>query len=173
MNLNLTQITRRYLHHNENKSLLHRGGWCPASPAPPPPPVFWKKDFYSARVLLNPPLPHLSPATSPSRAVGAQPEPTGPGSQPQEERKDTGALLPPWLQAPGEGKLRRKLLPFPASQQCKLASQQWESMNCPQGKGIIPRAPRLSPSQRHGCDRIAGKPQMASREVQHLVQNSL
>lgn len=47
-----------------------KGRWCPT-----PFPLFWKEDFYSARVLLNPPLPHLCPTTSPSRVVGTQPEP--------------------------------------------------------------------------------------------------
>jgi len=95
-----------------------RGGCCPASPAPTPSPVFWKKDFYSARFLLNPPLPHLSPATSPSRAIGVQPEPTA--SQPQEERKDSIAPLPPSLHMHGEGKPRGKPLVFPVNQRCKL-----------------------------------------------------
>lgn len=107
--------------------LLQWGGWYPASPLThthtPPSPVFCKKDFCSARFLLNPLLPHLSPATSPSRAIGAQPEYTGPGSQPLEERKDSSILLPRSLQAFGEGKLRRKRLSFPISQQYKLASQ--------------------------------------------------
>lgn len=101
-------------------------GEAAALPPPPHPlPRFsWKKISVVQGFLLNPPLPHLSPATSPSRAIGAQPEPRDPGFQPQAERKNSSALLPSSVQESREQKLRRKLLLFPVSQQCKLASQQ-------------------------------------------------